>query len=251
MPAKKEKNASPKAQATLSQQSPRKQGFFHSSPGYSCRFYSELFQLHSYRHTSINRKTQLRPREAPKKENVNTHPAITSTRQWLKSFVIEYNICPFAHREYEKDSIRFTVITGNALEECLTALATECEHLDSNPDIETTLLIFPDELHSFNAFLDFLDIAQQLLIDRGYEGIYQLASFHPQYCFANTDKNDASNYTNRSPYPMFHIIREASIERALENYSNPENIPAKNIQLTRQLGYRKLQAIVAACLSDD
>jgi len=210
-----------------------------------------LLQKHSYRYKSTNRKIQLRPREASKKENVNIHPAITSTRQWLKSFVIEYNICPFARQEYEKDSIRFTAIAGNDLEKCLTALVTECGHLDSNPDIETALLIFPDGLHSFNAFLDFLDIAQQLLIDRDYEGIYQLASFHPQYCFTNSDQNDAANYTNRSPYPMFHIIRETSIERALENYSNPENIPSKNIQLTRQLGYKKLQAIVAACLADD
>ncbi len=182
---------------------------------------------------------------------MNTHPAIASTCQWLKSFVIEYNICPFAHREYQKDSIHFTVIADDSSENFLTALATECEYLDSNPATETTLLIFPDGLRSFDAFLNFLDIAQQLLIDQGYEGIYQLASFHPQYRFANSAKDDAANYTNRSPYPMLHIIRETSIERVLENYPNPENIPSKNIQLTRQLGTQKLQAILAVCLSDN
>jgi hypothetical protein len=84
---------------------------------------------------------------------------------------------------------------------------------------------------------------------QGYEGIYQLASFHPQYCFAEADSQDAANYTNRSPYPMLHLIRERSIESALQHFPHPESIPERNIQLTRQLGLAKMQALLAACIN--
>ncbi|MCQ8183757.1 DUF1415 domain-containing protein, partial [Methylomonas sp. SURF-1] len=88
----------------------------------------------------------------------------------------------------------------------------------------------------------------QLLTDQGYEGIYQLASFHPRYRFADSDETDPSNYTNRSPYPMLHLIRESSIENALAIYPDPAAIPERNIELTRRLGLKKLQDIVSACL---
>jgi hypothetical protein len=83
---------------------------------------------------------------------------------------------------------------------------------------------------------------------QGYEGIYQLASFHPQYLFADSDENDPSNYTNRSPYPMLHILREASLEKVLESYPNPENIPERNIELTRSLGLETMQKLLAECI---
>ena len=89
-------------------------------------------------------------------------------------------------------------------------------------------------------------IAERLLIVQNYEGMYQLASFHPDYRFEAHVKDDPANYTNRAPYPMLHIIREDSIDRALENYPNPENIPIRNIQLTRELGLKKLQSLLAA-----
>ncbi|MDT4290736.1 DUF1415 domain-containing protein [Methylomonas sp. MO1] len=172
---------------------------------------------------------------------------IAATQAWLKTFVIEYNICPFARREQEKDSIRYQVVSSNSIEDSLEAVIAECVHLDSEPDTETTLLIFSEAFADFEDFLDLLAIAEQLLIDQGYEGIYQLASFHPDYCFAQTPTNDPSNYTNRSPYPMLHLIREDSIEKAVASHPDPEGIPERNIALTRELGLEKLRAIVNAC----
>lgn len=175
---------------------------------------------------------------------------VTATQKWLTSFVIAYNICPFARPVYEQNAIRYQVFHGESLEECLEALVAECSHLDNQPSTETTLLIFAETCRDFDDFLDLIAIAEQLLADQGYEGVYQLASFHPDYCFAESDGDDPANYTNRSPYPMLHIIREASIERALQNYRNPEDIPERNIELTRKLGTEKLQTLVAACKID-
>jgi uncharacterized protein len=177
-----------------------------------------------------------------------TNPQIiAATQAWLNTFVIAYNICPFARREQEKNSIRYQVVSSNSIEDSLEAVITECVHLDSEPDTETTLLIFTDAFADFEDFLDLLAIAEQLLIDQGYEGIYQLASFHPDYCFAQTPENDPSNYTNRSPYPMLHLIREDSIEKAVASHPDPDGIPDQNIALTRELGLEKLRAIVNAC----
>lgn len=178
---------------------------------------------------------------------MNSHPAISATRNWLKSFIIEYNICPFARKVEEQNSIRFTQINNREWSACLEQLVAEFEFLDSDPKTETTLLIFTEALGDFDEYLDFLELAQQLLIGQDYEGVYQLASFHPDYCFEGCDDNDPANYTNRSPYPMLHIIREASIEQALQHYPNPENIPQRNIELTRKMGIKALQAILRTC----
>ena len=120
--------------------------------------------------------------------------------------------------------------------------------LDTEPATATTLLILASACTRFDDFLDLAAIAEQLLLDQGYEGVYQLASFHPEYCFAGSDQNDAANYTNRSPYPMLHIIRETDIAQALQSYQNPEQIPERNIELTRKLGLKKMQTQLAAIL---
>ena len=174
---------------------------------------------------------------------------ISASQAWLNNFVIDYNICPFARREQQKNSIRYLILEGDNTEQHLEALIVEAEHLDHHPDSETSLLIFSDGYQNFDDFLDLVAIADDLLIEQGYEGIYQLASFHPDYCFADASSDDAANYTNRSPYPMLHIIREASIQAALTKYQNPQQIPARNIQLTRKLGVEKLQILLNTCLS--
>lgn len=178
---------------------------------------------------------------------METHPALSATRTWLKTFIIEYNICPFARRVEEQHSIRYSLCEDSDWSVCLTRLIDEFEFLDSNPETETTLLIFTEALSDFEDYLDFLELAQQLLIDQGYEGVFQLASFHPDYRFEDSDDNDPANYTNRSPYPMLHIIREASIEEALRHYPNPENIPQRNIELTRKIGLETLQSLLNTC----
>jgi hypothetical protein len=178
---------------------------------------------------------------------MNDQAVVSSTERWLTSFVIAFNICPFARREQEKGSIRYRSARPDTLEEALQTLVDECIYLDASPDTETTLLIFPEGFDNFDDYLDMLAIAEQLLIQQGYEGIYQLASFHPDYRFEAGREDDPANYTNRSPFPMLHIIREASLERAVASHPDPQNIPNRNIELTRKLGTNKLKTILSAC----
>jgi hypothetical protein len=180
---------------------------------------------------------------------MTTDKIIKQTEQWLTTFIIHYNICPFAKREHERKSIFYTVEESSSIEQCLTTLILECQRLDSQPEIETTLLIFPDQWALFDDYLDFLTLADTLLIEQGYEGIYQLASFHPLYCFEGEETSDPANYTNRSPYPMLHLIRESSLEHALQSYPQPELIPENNIKLTRRIGSEKIQSILSQILS--
>jgi hypothetical protein len=172
---------------------------------------------------------------------------ITATQTWLQTIIIEHNICPFAKREFDYQAIRFALHDESDIEKLLMALIDECQLLTANDNIETTLLIYANAFADFDDYLDFLALAEDLLIEQDYEGVYQLASFHPQYCFDGVASDDASNYTNRSPYPMLHLLRESSIERALKNYPNPERIPARNIDYTRQLGLHTMQALLANC----
>ncbi|MCK5830019.1 MAG: DUF1415 domain-containing protein [Methylococcales bacterium] len=175
---------------------------------------------------------------------MTSEQVVERTKKWLTSFIIHYNICPFAKREYERESIYYSVIKPEQLELCLEALFSECQRLDTHSEIETILIIFPTQFTNFNDYLDFLNLAESLLIEQNYEGVYQLASFHPHYCFEGENIMDPANYTNRSPYPMLHLIREASLERALQSYPNPEQIPERNIILTREIGLAKIQAIL-------
>ena len=182
-----------------------------------------------------------------------THKALSdqdikaATQIWLESVIIEYSICPFAKRELEKGSIYFSVNHDTNIEQCLLHLMLECDRLDTESDIETTLLIYADAFADFDDYLDFVGIAESLLAEQGYEGTYQLASFHPNYCFQGSDPDDAANYTNCSPYPMLHLLREIGLERAIDSHPDPENIPQHNIELTRKLGLAKMQALLAAC----
>ncbi|MDO9213549.1 MAG: DUF1415 domain-containing protein [Methylococcales bacterium] len=174
---------------------------------------------------------------------------INATQTWLSSIIIAHNICPFAKREQERGSIRFSVVQDYDTEACLLNLLQECARLDSDNAIETTLLIYPNAFKSFDDYLDFVAVAEDLLIDQGYEGVYQLASFHPDYYFEGAKLDDPENYTNRSPYPMLHLLRETSIDRAVSSYPDVDNIPQRNIELMRHLGLDKLKTLLAACYS--
>ena len=179
--------------------------------------------------------------------NYEDQQLIATTQTWLKTIIIAYGICPFAKRELERGSIRFIINHDTAIESCLLNLMLECDRVNTDSSIETTLLIYDSAFTVFDDYLDFLELAETLLIEQGYEGVYQLASFHPDYCFEGTETDDPANYTNRSPYPMLHLLRETSIERATATYPDPENIPQRNIELTRELGLTKMQALLAAC----
>jgi hypothetical protein len=173
-----------------------------------------------------------------------TKQIIKQTEFWLSSFIIKNNICPFARRENELGSIHYAVTESNDTERCLEVLFEECVRLNADTEIETTLIIFPHHFSKFEDYLNFLALAESLLIEQKYEGIYQLASFHPHYCFEGSSLMDPANYTNRSPYPMLHLIREISLEQALISFPHPEKIPERNIKLTRKLGLKKVQSIL-------
>ncbi|MBK8557452.1 MAG: DUF1415 domain-containing protein [Lewinellaceae bacterium] len=173
---------------------------------------------------------------------------IAQTTNWIKSVVIGCNFCPFAAKALLKKGIRFVVSPESSVAKSMENLADEFRFLDNNPETETTLLIFPDNFSDFNEYLDLVDLAEALLDDLGYEGIYQVASFHPEYVFAGAEDDDPANYTNRSIYPMLHIIREDSITAALENYPGAENIPEHNIAFAQQKGLLYMQMLRAACI---
>jgi hypothetical protein len=180
----------------------------------------------------------------------NPSDIIYYTKKWVNTFVIAHNICPFAKKPFINNSIKYHVVESHSLEEQLESLILSCLELDSDHNTETSLVIYPNGLDNFDDYLDFLAIANALLHKQGYEGIYQLASFHPDYCFAGVNSEDASHYTNRSPYPMLHLIREESLALVLTKYPNPENIPQRNIEYTRELGTKFLNQILKLCSID-
>ena len=171
---------------------------------------------------------------------------IEATQHWLRSFIINLNICPFAKREVERNSVKIQVSKAKKITDSLEDLLIELIFLDNNPTTETTLLIFPTLFKDFFHYLDVVDYAERLIHEQDYEGIYQLATFHPDYCFANTAFNDPSNYTNRSPYPMIHILREEGLEKAIAHYGDTEKIPEQNIATMTKLGLDKIEALLAS-----
>ena len=170
------------------------------------------------------------------------NPAILQTAKWIKTVVIENNFCPFAATAMTKSRIHYQVMEKTNSEACLEQLVMEWKRLDENSDIETSFLIFPEGFADFSDYLEFLVLAESLQTEMGYEGIYQVASFHPDYRFAQAPEDDPANYTNRSPYPMLHLLREASVENALQTFLHPEKIPQRNIDLARKLGLEKMEA---------
>lgn len=172
---------------------------------------------------------------------------IDATRRWVDRLVVGENLCPFAKRELVQDRVRFAVSGAQNEMALLEDLGAELERLLTQPELETTLLIHPQVLTEFLDFNDFLGQADELLRRSGLEGVFQLASFHPHYQFAGTDPDDAENYTNRSPYPVLHLLREASLEAAIERYPDTGDIPERNIERMESLGSAQLKALLADC----
>jgi hypothetical protein len=162
--------------------------------------------------------------------------AITATQQWLNDIVIGHNFCPFAKAPLSQDNVRFSLSEQKKTAALLETFIDECRFLDEHDSTDTSLLILSHACGDFNAFLDLLDMANALLADAGYAGVYQIASFHPQYCFDGVEVDDVSNYTNRSPYPILHILREARLEAVLQHVAEPELIPEHNMAACRRLG---------------
>jgi len=164
---------------------------------------------------------------------------INETKEWIENIVIKHEFCPFAARSYFSQNIDYQIINNSDFSEFSNYFIKELQTLYNSAKPETTLLIFPDSMKDFYTYLDLLADAQDLLIEHEYEGIFQLASFHPHYQFAGTSVDDVTNKTNRSPYPIIQILREESITKALENFRNPEQIPIKNMAKAKEIFGKK------------
>lgn len=175
---------------------------------------------------------------------------IKAVKTWVETLVVGLNLCPFAKRELSANRVRFSVTKAATEEQLLAELQVELELLNSDDSIETILLIHPDVLQDFYNYNQFLDYVDGLLLEMGLEGVYQVASFHPDYQFGGTEPDDAENYTNRSPYPILHLIREASLAQAVANYPDSDQIPERNIALVNSLGRDKMRALLKACFID-
>jgi hypothetical protein len=179
---------------------------------------------------------------------ISPEKIIEQTNNWIKSVVIDCNFCPFAAKALFNKSIGYTVKSNINMIESLEALKAELEKLDTDTNIETSFIIFENNFTDFDDYLGLVKKAEQLLTKENYDGIYQIASFHPDYCFNGSDESDAANYTNRSIYPMLHILREDSLTKALSLFPNPEEIPHNNIDFTRQKGLHYMQLLRASCI---
>jgi len=174
---------------------------------------------------------------------------IKSTEIWVKEVIVKYNICPFAKKEVVNGTIHYQQDDSTEIEEVLSTVTQALQHLDEQAEIETTLLILSEACSDFESFLDLIYLSNHLLQISGYEGVYQLAHFHPDYCFEGDSEAAASNYTNRSPFPTLHIIREKSMEKAIALHPDVNGIPDRNIQFTTEKGSAFFAEILAGCLS--
>ena len=170
---------------------------------------------------------------------------IAATRQWLERAVIGLNLCPFAKAVHAKGQVRYVLSEATTPQALLEQLGEELLRLRDTPadDIDTTLLVHPRVLSGFLDYNNFLDDADALVEALGLEGELQVASFHPDYRFAGTEPDDIGNYSNRSPFPTLHLLREDSIERAVAAFRDPDAIVERNLETLRRLGidgWRKL-----------
>ena len=172
---------------------------------------------------------------------VSNQSIIQHTKNWVSQTVIDLQLCPFASAPFKTNNIDYTVIPGSDIAKHLHQIANSFSVLENDASIETQLLIFPDAYQGFEDYLDILYLANQMLEDLKYTGIFQLASFHPSYRFADSSETDAANYSNRSPYPMLHILREESLEKAIASHPDIEQIPMENTNRLNEIGYSKMQ----------
>lgn len=178
-------------------------------------------------------------------EMINKELVIADTERWIRDVVIGLNLCPFARKVFEERKIRYVVSEATEDAVLLMELVKEFDTLKkkTSQEVETTFLIHPNVLRDFIDYNEFLDGADRLIQQLGWEGIFQIASFHPDYQFADTKKKDIENYTNRSPFPMLHLLREESISRLTVNEAELLEIPKRNIETLRKLGEKKVMEL--------
>ncbi|MDT7835211.1 DUF1415 domain-containing protein [Aquabacterium sp. OR-4] len=196
------------------------------------------------------------PADAPTDTPSNTPPdaarVLAETRAWIDRAVIGLNLCPFAKAVQTKGLIRYVHTGATDTDALAEVLITELQRLAETPvdTIETTVLVHPQVLQAFDDYNDFLDVADAAVSALGLDGVLQVASFHPDYRFADAPEDDISHATNRSPWPTLHLIRESSIDRAVEAFPEAETIYETNIDTLRRLGAAGWAALQQQCRDD-
>ncbi len=171
---------------------------------------------------------------------------IKKTKSWIEKFVIGLNLCPFANHPFVNNRIRYRLEETNDLEKLVATFIEELEFLQkkSNHELETTFIIHPNLLNDFLDYNDFQEVINAILEKYDLEGVLQVAMFHPDFQFAGEDLDAPSNYVTRSPFPMLHILREESVEKAIHSHSNTNLIPEENIQKMNDLGLEGIQKMI-------
>jgi hypothetical protein len=170
---------------------------------------------------------------------------IIKSQSWFTRVILGLNLCPFAHQPHRAGTIRWLETNTNSEATLIKTILAECEFLKehSPSNYETSLIIAPDMLKDFLDFHFFIEEANYQLKKHGWEGTFQLAHFHPDYCFAHCEPDDPGNLTNRSPYPTIHILREQSLSTLLDKVDTPENIPEENMKKMRALDESEIKAL--------
>lgn len=184
----------------------------------------------------------------PKPQSASDAEIIAATERWLEKVVIGLNLCPFARQPWQQGQVRIKLSQADTEARLAQDLVDALLELDNtDPEIcETTLLVHPAVLEDFDRYNDFLDTADALLQTLGLDGVIQIASFHPDYCFAGTEAEDTSNLSNRSPWPILHLLREASIEAAISSQAQSQRIVERNIATLKVLGLSGWKELMAA-----
>lgn len=178
---------------------------------------------------------------------------IDASRRWVETVVVRHGLCPFASRVLANDGLRFVVSEATTSEALVGDLIDELLYLNqqSREVVETSLLIHPYVLTDFQSYNDFLDVVDATIEETGLHGVVQVASFHPDYQFADSDEDDAANYSNRSPFPMLHLLREAGIDEAVRDWTakgrSMDDIPVNNVEALRRMGSSLLEKQLLAC----
>jgi len=166
------------------------------------------------------------------------NPIVENVRSWLSSMVIGLDLCPFAKAVFDAGTIRYAVCPSHEPADLLQALASELTLLEATPrsECETTLLIAPAMLPDFQDFIDVVGVAEELVTDLGLSGVIQIVAFHPRFRFAGADENAPKNYTNRSPYPLIHLLREVSVSEVADGTIRLSDIPRQNTATLEKMG---------------
>ncbi len=170
---------------------------------------------------------------------------VGEVEKWLERVVVGLNLCPFASRPYRDGRVRIAVSESSDFEEMLGELYREMSLLGDKPveRVETTLLVCSEGLADFDDYLDCLGVAEGLLDSSPWRDEIQIASFHPHYCFADAEPDDSANFSNRAPYPIFHLLREQSLAEAIEAFGDTATIPERNITLLREMSEQQLRSL--------